>query len=124
MLLPARVTRPDPLEIDHSAGLRGGLQKVERGLDDRALILDVAELAGGVTQPVIDERGAWWGDSERDVARRRERRGWNAFGFEAARDQTDRLVADRSHRHEQRRVGALVRDRSSDRGRELVAHPA
>ena len=123
MLLPGRVARPHPFQVDDPAGRGGGAQEVERGLDDRALILGVAQLARGVAQRVVDEGGARWSDGERDVARGRERRGGNACGFEVASDQTDRLVTDRSHRNEQRRIGALVQDRLRDRRRELVTDP-
>src|SRR5262245_6127782 len=70
MPLPGRVARPPSPEVDHSAGLGGRAEQIERCLDDRVLILDVAELTGGVAQLVVDERGARWSHREGDVARR------------------------------------------------------
>ena len=75
-------------------------------------------------QRVVDESGARRRDSRGNRPSGCQRRGRDSGFFEVACDQTDRLVADRSDRDQQRDVDFLIEQLARDRRGQLIAHLA
>lgn len=81
--------------------------EAERSLNDGALRVWIVRWPGGVPEGHIDEDGPRRVRARRDGSRRGQPDGWDAGSFEVSCDQTDRLVTDRSNRHEEHHVRLL-----------------
>ena len=92
--------------------------------EQTALACGIEGQPGGVAERQIDEHRSWRVGRGGDGAGRGEPDGGEPCSFEVACDQTDRLVADGSNRHQQDDVGFLGQALFNDAGHGLGFHAA
>ena len=109
-------------KIDDLAGHGGGLEKIQRSPDASELIRAIEGFSGRVAERVVEERGSWGLDRLGDRPGRGERGGGDSRFFDVSCDQTDRLVADRSHRDQQNGVDLLLEKLLRDGWGQVLAH--
>lgn len=104
---------------DRSAGA-----KRQKCREDIALQLRGLRLAQRKTEPIGYGQGAWWSYLLGDLRHHAERRGDDSLVLELRLDQTDRLVAHWSHRHQQGDIDLVCQQQLRDLRRRLAREPA
>lgn len=86
----------------------GAFQQAQRALQGELLGDPIEGPAAGVAQWDIGEREAWDPNRLDDVFGGTEDHGGEAFGLQVTGKQTHGLVTNRSNRHQQHHIGAIV----------------
>lgn len=88
------------------------------------MIGSVVHLARRVTEAIVDKGRTRRLDRLTDGESSAQRGGGDSCFFEASCDQTDRLVADGSHGHQEGQIDCLREEVGGQSRRQLVAHAA
>ena len=105
---PGIVAAPGEGQVLDGARPLGRLQQFKGRCEYRALVLRVEGPACGVAQWEVEKYCSWGKRIFGDVAGAGQDHGGNTLGLQVPRDQTHGLVADRSHRRQQRNVHPLL----------------
>ena len=124
LVLPARVRRPNVVEVKHRSWTVHAFELGQRTLYYLVLVVNVKWSARGMSQGVIKEYRARRVPGLDNIESARHREGRDANRFQVACDQTHGLMAHRSHRHQIGDVNLLLAKTLLDFGNELFAHPA
>ena len=88
------------------------------------MIGSVVRFPRSVTEAIVDKGRARRLDRRADGESSAQRGGGDSRFFEASCDQTDRLVADGSHGHQEGQIDCLREEVGGQSRRQLVAHAA
>ena len=87
--------------------MTSGLKQIERDTDNRSLHSRVIRLTARVAEREVGEHETRNAALFDDIPRGADYDGRNAVGLEVSSDQTHGLVADRSERHENRKIHSV-----------------